>query len=47
MDALTDPPKEKQGLSVFSSLPQNIQECIKHLSIGDIGRAEGLKLITD
>ena len=40
----TDLPKEKQDLSVFMSLPQNIHECVRHLSVS---RAEGLKLITD
>ena len=44
---LTDLPKEKQGLAVFLSLPENILECIRHLSIGDISRGEGLKLILD
>ena len=43
----TDQPKEKQDLAVFSSLLQNIHECIRHLLIADIGWAEGLKLITD
>ena len=33
---LTDLPKEKQGSMVFLSLPQNIHECVTHLSIADI-----------
>ena len=44
---LTDLPKEKQGPPVFLSLSQNICECITHLSIVDISRAEGLKFITE
>ena len=40
-------PKEKQGLVVFLSVPQNICECIRHLSIDDISRADGLKSTTD
>ena len=32
---------------MFLSLPQNICEYVRHLSIVDISRAEGLKLISD
>ena len=44
---LTDLPKEKLGLVVFLVLPHNIHECVRHLLISDIGRAEGFKLITE
>ena len=37
----------KTGLAVFLSLPQNIYEYVRHLSIADIGWGEGLELITD
>ena len=35
---LTDLLKQKQGPTVFLLLPQNIQECVRHLSIADIGK---------
>ena len=42
--------QEKLGLVVFLSLPITTEHmclCVRHMSIADIGRAEGLKLITD
>ena len=47
LDIVYKLPKEKQGPAVFLLSPQNICQCVRHLSIVDISWAEGLKLITD
>ena len=39
----TDLQKEKQGLTVFLSLPQNLCECVQHLAITDINQTDGYK----
>ena len=47
MDAFNQFSKRKQGPVVFLSLPQNICERVRHLSIAAIDQSERLKLITD
>ena len=44
---LTNLPKENQGPVVFLSLPQNICECVRHLSKVDISRAKRLNSMTE